>query len=377
MEIARAYRTKLDPTAEEKRFFARCAGVARYVYNWALNDRKTAWEERQEHVNHYEQKRRFNALKATLCPFVSEVPYSVTEQVFQNIDRAFQNFFRRVREGREAPGFPRFKNRDSRQSFTLRGSVRAESKRVKLPVIGWVRLAEADFLPTGGVKILSAAISRQADNWYISLQVMEEVAEPEPPSGDVLGVDMGYGVLAVTSDGTIYPNPEILARYEKKLARLQRELSRRKKGSANRQKTKAKIAKLHAKIANVRLHHLHNTSRWIVDKQARTIAVEGFRVDKLMQDDSFASKKARRAKRLADAAIGELRRELSYKQEWAGGVYIEADATDPTNRRCHVCGYVQNNVPPSRETWKCSGCGAEHDRRLNTAQNLVQLARPT
>lgn len=377
MEINRAYRTKLDPTAAQSAYFRRCAGVARYVFNWALADRKTAWEERREHINHYEQKRRFNALKYELCPFVTEVPYTITESAFAHVDLAFKNFFRRVRQGGEPPGFPRFKNRDSRKAFTLRGNIRVTENRIKLPVIGWVRLAEHGYLPVDGVKILSANISEHAGAWYVSLQVEEDVPEPTPPTGDVLGVDTGYGMLAVTSDGDEYANPATLAKYEKKLARLQRELSRRKKGSANRQKTKEKISKLHDKIANIRAHHLHNTSRWIVDKGPKVIAVEGFNIREMMQDaaDDTGGRKAQRAKRLADAGIGELRRQLAYKQEWNGGEYIEAPKDEPTNRKCHVCGFVKNNVSPAWDTWTCDNCATEHNRRLNSAQNLVQLGR--
>lgn len=372
---SRAYRTKLDPTQAQAVFFGRCAGVARYVYNWALADRKTAWEERKEHINKFEQKRRFNALKYELCPFVTEVPYVITEQVFENIDWAFQNFFRRVRQGGEAPGFPRFKSRDRTPGhFTLRGSIRVTDAKIKLPILGWVRLAEQDYLPKDA-KILSAGLRERAGNWYVALQVQEEVDAPTPPTGEPLGVDMGYGVLAVTSDGDVYANPNTLAQYEKKMTRLQKELSRRQKGGANRKKTKQKIARLHAKVANIREHHLHNTSRWIVDKQSKLIAVEGFNVRKMMQDDSAASQAAGRAKRLADASIGELRRQLAYKQKWNGGQIYEAPSDAATNRTCSTCGFVKNNVPPAWDTWVCDNCNTEHNRRLNSARNVLKLAK--
>ena len=162
----------------------------------------------------------------------------------------------------------------------------------------------------------------------------QDIDEPTPRTDGIIGVDTGYGVLATIVDGATgeneaFPNPAALAKHERKLATLQRELSRRQKGSANRAKTKAKIAKLHAKIANIREHHLHNVSRAIVDKGAEAVAVEGFNVRDMMSEatQDTSGRYAQRAKRLADAGIGELRRQLAYKQAWAGGRLITIDAS--------------------------------------------------
>ena len=39
MIIQRAYKTQLDPNNKQRNIFGRCAGTARFVYNWALADR--------------------------------------------------------------------------------------------------------------------------------------------------------------------------------------------------------------------------------------------------------------------------------------------------------------------------------------------------
>ncbi len=109
--------------------------------------------------------------------------------------------------------------------------------------MGWIRLAEPGYLPVEGVKILFATVSERAGDWYVSLQVEQEIADPPLPTGQPLGVDMGIKSVAVCSDGTTFDNPRTLAKHEKKLARLQRELHRREKGSRNRRKTQEKIAK--------------------------------------------------------------------------------------------------------------------------------------
>lgn len=370
----RAFKTKLILNNTEKTYFRHCCNVARFVYNWALADRKTAYEADGMNVGYNDQKVRFNALKKAAYPWLLDTPYVITEYAFRDLDTAYKNFFRRVRQGTEAPGFPKFKSRhDSRQSFSVRGSVTVENDRIKLPVIGWVRLMEHGYIPTSKPDG-RVTVTVHAGDWWISVQM--DVALPEQPARteQVIGVDLGHGVLATLSDGTQYQNPRVLEQAEKKLARFQRELSRRVKGSANREKTKAKIAKLHAKIARIREHGLHDTSRKIVDKRAGTIALEGYHVRDMMEHTPQKERKyARRNFKMADAAVGELRRQITYKQEWAGGEVFKADRNEPTNRQHCACGYI-NTVVPLIEEFICAGCGTTVRRRLNTTENVVRLA---
>lgn len=371
--MERAYKTKLILNNSEATYFLHCCDVSRFVYNWALADRKSAYEERGVSIGYNDQKVRFNATKKDFCPWILDVPYLLVEYAFRDLDTAYRNFFRRVRQGAEAPGFPKFKSRHApRQSFSVRATM-IEADRIKLPIIGWVRLMEHGYIPVGksGGRV---TVSVHAGDWWISVQ-MDGETKPQPARTQaVIGVDIGHGVLATLSDGTCYQNPRVLQGQEKKLARLQRELSRREKGSANREKTKRKIGKLHAKIARTRAHGLHDTSRKIVDKRAGVIAVEGYHVRDMMEATPAKQRKyARRNFKMADAAVGELRRQIVYKQQWAGGEAFVAGRNDPTNRYHCDCGHV-NKVVPLIEEFVCAGCGATVQRRLNSADNVVRLA---
>ena len=110
MKIYRAYKTELDPNNVQKSTFVQYCGTARFVYNWALTDRIERYKQ-GEKTNLYEQKRRFNALKKTEYPWLGGIAYQVTENAFHNLDTAYQNFFRRVKQGKEKAGFPHFRDR--------------------------------------------------------------------------------------------------------------------------------------------------------------------------------------------------------------------------------------------------------------------------
>lgn len=369
MIIMRAYKTKLRLTNSQTRYFSRCAAAARFVFNWALADRKATFEAGGK-PNKFEQKKRFNATKDGFCSWIREYPYTLVSEEFDNVDVAYQNFFRRIKQGKtgKEAGFPKFKSKyKDKQSFVLRGSIRVKNGRVKLPVVGWVNLAESDYVPEN-VKINFVTLSERAGEWFISFQVEQQIDNPEMATGKPLGVDVGIKSLAVCSDGKEFPNDKVLVQYEKKLARLQRELSRREKGSSNRAKTKAKIAKLHQKIANKRAHNLHNVSKYVTEhKRPSVVVIEDLNVKGMVKNHNLA-------KAASDVSMSELHRQIEYKATWNGIEVLKADRWFASSKTCSVCGCINSELTLAMRVYKCPNCGAEIDRDLNAAMNLAALA---
>ncbi len=107
----RAYKYRFYPTSEQKHILAQTFGCVRFVYNWGLSTRSTAYKERGEKLN-------YNALAAMLTDLkkqyhwladVSSVPL---QQSLRHLDTAFKNFF----EGRAK--YPTFKKKQNAQSAT-------------------------------------------------------------------------------------------------------------------------------------------------------------------------------------------------------------------------------------------------------------------
>lgn len=366
--MLRAYRTELDPNNAQQTVFVRHAGAARFCFNWALADRIERFKAGQP-TNHYEQKKRFNALKKEQFPWLSEVAYKVQEQGLANLDIAYKNFFRRVKRGEVKKGFPRFKSRKrGLGGFTLRGNLTVERQRINLPVIGWVKIKEAGYLPQADVRVLSANVSERVGRWFISLQVEQETAQPKPATGPSIGVDVGLKVLAVCSDGTVFENPKTLKRNEARLAQLQREMCRRQKGSKNRAKTRRKVAKLHFKVANIRKHTIHQVSHYLTAKaKPQTVVIEDLNVKGMMQNRKLS-------KAIADASWGELRRQLEYKAAWYGVDLVVAGRFYPSSKTCSACGNVKPLLRLSERTFVCEACGMVLDRDANASINLQNLA---
>ncbi|WP_206663552.1 zinc ribbon domain-containing protein [Sporolactobacillus shoreae] len=69
----------------------------------------------------------------------------------------------------------------------------------------------------------------------------------------------------------------------------------------------------------------------------------------------------------------ELRRQLIYKCAWYGK---ELKLVNPykTSQLCSMCGYDDGKKPLNVREWTCPQCGTHHDRDVNAASNIKQLA---
>jgi putative transposase len=388
MQIQRAYKTELKLNNKERSLLAGCAGAARYVWNWGLRQKideyeatgKTCAERSRSSPSYYELHRRLNALKKGELSWLYQYSKTIPQESLRDLDRAFANFFRRVKgngqknNGKdEKPGFPRFKSRKQRRGrFRVWGSIHVADDRIKLPRIGWLRLKEKGYLPTSGVKILSATISERGNRWLVSLQVEEEIAERQA-TGQAIGIDLGLNHMAVTSAGQTYENAKALKQALKRLARLQRELHRRQPGSRNRAKTRAKIARLHYRISCLRQEAIHQATSAIVartkpDKQRPSVVV----IEKLNVKGMMLNRKLARS--IADVGMGEFGRQIRYKCDWYGIRLLEADRWFPSSKQCSRCGQRKESLTLSERTYYCPNCGLMIDRDLNAAINLEQLS---
>ena len=162
----RAHKIKLQPTKAQEQYFARACGTARFAFNWALAE----WQKEYEAGGKPSEaalRKKLNSIKATEFPWMAEVTKCAPQQAIKNVGTAFQNFFRRVKQGGK-PGYPKFKRKGQHDSFRAdNGPADANShavecigKTIKLPRCGAVKMREA-LRFTG--RTLSATVSKQAD----------------------------------------------------------------------------------------------------------------------------------------------------------------------------------------------------------------------
>lgn len=352
-----AHRIQLDPTPAQREYFARACGVARFTWNWALAEwgRRYAAGEKPNAAN---LKKAWNSLKHKQFPWVAETHKDANQQPFTDLQVAFINFFKKRAR------YPNFKKRGVHDTFYVSNDkMRLDGEAVVLPKLGRVRMTEALRFPG---KILSARVSRDADRWFIAVQVdTEQRPKVAQQRRDVIGVDLGLTTLAVLSTGEKIEGPKALKKNLERLRRLSRSHSRKQRGSSNRRKAVMRLARLHRHIRNIRSDFMHKVTTKLC-RENQAVIIEDLNVQGIGN-----LKNTRRS--VADAGMRELRRQLEYKSVLFGTRLVVADRWFPSTKTCRSCGVVGPKLDLKTRVWTCSTCGAEHDRDVNAAKNLEQL----
>ena len=355
MQTTRSHKIALEPTAEQEELFRRAAGVARFVWNWALAEWKRQYRAGKK-PSAAKLKKLFNAVKGDLFPWVYDSPRDANAQPFANLGKAFRRFF----DGQAR--YPKFKKKGkSRDSFYIANDkFSVDGKTITLPRIGKVKMREA--LRFSG-KVICATVSRTADRWFVSISVETDMPTvPCENQARTVGVDLGVKRLATLSDGTCVDGPKPLRSALKRLRRLSRRLHRRVKGSANRDKARRRVARCHARVAAIRGDSLHKLTTWLVRTYGRVV-IEDLNVKGMARN-------RRLSRAIHDMGFGEFRRQLDYKQSLSSSEVVVADRWFPSSRTCGLCGWVDESLTLGDRTFRCTGCGHAQDRDLNAAFNL-------
>lgn len=361
-----AHKIAVDPNNAQATYFARAAGTARFAYNWALAEwgrQFDAWkiDNNQPKPSQVALRRQLNAIKREQFPWMLEVTKNAPQMAIIQLGDAFKNFF----AGRAK--YPKFRKKGVHDRFTLTNDqFSLDGSRIRIPNLGWVRMRES--LRFAG-KVMSATISRQADRWFVSVTVdtPDQSHLPKAENQGAVGVDLGISALATLSTGEPpIPGPKAHTALLKRIQRLSRSLSRKQKGSANRRKAKAKLAKLHARISNIRQDAMHKLTSDLTQR-FHTIGIEDLNVRGMMANRHLASS-------IADMSFFEFRRQLEYKAAMRGGVVVVAARWFASSKMCSCCGHKVEVLPLSVRKWTCSRCGATHDRDVNAAINLKNMA---
>ena len=360
-----AHKIALDPNNVQATYFARAAGTARFAYNWALAEWQRQYEACKADASlpkpsHMALRRQLNSIKDEQFPWMRGVTKNAPQMAIIQLGAAFKNFF----AGRAQ--FPKFRKKGLHDRFSLTNDqFSVDGSRIRIPNLGWVRMRET-LRFTG--KIMSATVSRVADRWFVSITVdaPDSLPLPHAENQGAVGVDLGVSALATLSTGESIAGPKAHKALLCRLQRLSRRLSRKVKGSENRKKAKVKLSRLHARIGNVRSDSLHQLTTDLT-RRFHTIGIEDLNVRGLVKNRHLS-------RAVSDMGFFEFRRQLDYKAAKRGGMIVVADRWYRSSKTCSGCGHKLETLPLSVREWTCPECGSVHDRDVNAAINLRNLA---
>jgi putative transposase len=361
------YRYRIYPSLSQERALAKAFGCARVVFNDCLRLREECHSAGKA-ISDTEVQRQVVtvAKRSPERAWLGEVASVVLVQACQDARRAYRNWFDSMygkRKGRRV-GKPRFRSKRRRQSIRLtRNGFVLRRDRLYITKVGDVRVMWSRPLPSVPS---SVTLIKETDGRYYASFVVTRDATPLPMCDHEVGIDVGLNRLAVTSDGTIIPNPRFLKKNEQRLARAQRSLSRKRAGSANRERARRRVAVVHRKVREARLDHAHKTALSLVrDNQA--IYVEDLAVAGLAR--------TRLARSVHDVGWTQLLRLVEEKAARYGRVFRRIGRFEPTSQVCSACGTNDGSKPLSVRVWTCPSCMTLHDRDLNAARNILAAGR--
>ena len=366
---------RLKPNKAQEEWLKQHSGVARFIYNYSLAMKETAYKEQGINIGQKEIMRQITDMKYTPeYEWLQSYNSETVKQAVKDMLRAYTNFFRSNK------GFPKFKKKGKcKEGFYVRYDkiYSVDEKHIKFPKLKQsMKISEPFRIYKGGIK--NPRVSFDGKYWYLSFSYELEPVQ-ETLTDEVVGIDLGLKELAVTSSGVVYPNinkSRTVINLELRKKRLQKKISRayekNKEGKKyvktnNIIKMERQLKLICRRLSNIRKTYIHTVTAEIVKTKPSCIAIEDLAVSNLMKNKHCS-------KAIQDAMWYFFRQCLEYKAQFSGVELKLANRFFPSSKKCNKCGSVKKFLSLNERTYICKCCGFLCDRDLNAAYNLRDLA---
>lgn len=198
--ITKAYKYEMSPSKNQEVKKNQTLSICRHLYNDTLAERKEAWENGQWNIQYDDQQNYLPELRNENdknSKYLQEVYAQVEQDVIRRVDKAYKNFFRRVKENKDGgnsgngisykkPGFPRFKGYGRYDSFTFPqygygchivdkygNEDDLNGNYIRLSKIGDVKFIKHREIGDTGIpyQIKTVTVKREVDKWFVSFAV--------------------------------------------------------------------------------------------------------------------------------------------------------------------------------------------------------------
>jgi putative transposase len=349
----------------------------------------------------------WNSVKEEVAPWHRDVTKHALCSGVTNAATALKNYNeskKGLRKGQPV-GFPNFKNRHSKQSFTLIQFDRVgnwfsdDSRHVRLILprfatdpritrrreqLQWLHTTESlrrlkGKVISGEWTVQSVTISFTSGRWQASFSVRQHViSRPSAKRrlGPIVGVDLGVKHLATLTVPVVglsgasghVTNPRHLDDELVRLAKLDRQLSRCVRGSKNHAQLRLRRQRLYGRIARTRNLYLNRLTTTLAGS-FETVVLEDLNIAGMVKKSKKNTAKAL-SRSILDAGFFELRRQLTYKAEDRGHRIVVRNKFYPSSKMCSHCGETKAKLALSDRVFECSNCGISLDRDVNAARNI-------
>ena len=361
----KAYKYKLLPNQQQIQLLQQIAGNSRWLWNYMLAQQQTKYDQDKKFVFAIEMANQLPALKKT-NNWLSLSPSQSLQQTCIDQDIALKSVWK------SGFGFPKFKSKHkSRDSFRIPQSnsktphIKVSSSHITIPKIGLIKWCY--HRPVEG-KIKSITISRDIEDWYVSILVEIPDVVPIPikvSTSKSIGIDLGITHFLIDSNGNKVASPKYLKQKLRKLKHYNRIHAKKTNGSKNKAKSRNRLARVHREIRCSRKDFLDKLSNQIV-KTYDIICLEDLKIKNLMKGKNKSLNRA-----ISDQGWGMFTSLLAQKARRDGKTITKINTYAPSSKTCSCCGYKMNKMSLDIRNWCCPSCNTEHDRDINAANNIL------
>ena len=337
--------------------------IAWEIYNHCIALHRRYFRLYKKHLSKYGLMRHLTKLKKSKYPHWSNLNSQAIQDIADRIDHSYKAFFSHIKEGRGGKkSTPHFRKRDRYYSFTLKqtgykfsddNSVVLMGRKYKYfksqEIVGNIKTVTVKKTPTG--------------KYFLYVVTDANFQTSGTLTGKSVGIDFGLKDFLVLDDGTKIDSPEFLKQSLPELRRLSRNFSRKEKNSRNSKKAYLELVRLHEKVANQRRDWFFRLATWFC-KNYDIIGIE---------DLNLKAMQMLWGRKISDVAYGEFVLILNHVARKHGKQVVKVDRFAPSTKVCSECGTIVTLSLKDRE-WICPSCGEHHDRDINAAKNIRNMA---
>lgn len=387
---------KLYPTKVQLQNIKNHIDTSRFIYNHMLAKRLEAYQVDKTTIGKYDLMQLATSMKHTEeYDWLQDVHSQTLQRSIHNLDTAFKNFYRRVKQGHGPNGFPRFKSRKNPlQSFQYPQGVHPNSaySKIYLPKIGYVKCRGYRKELNGPIKTVTIKVSNSGRVSASLLIDYTPITQPNT-NANYIGLDVGTNKFVTDSTGVMHL-PLDLTNQVTRIKHLQKMLAnmithaKTKQGvskyselvlSNNVIRVQSAIAKQFEHITNKRDNYVHHIANKYL--QYRVVYVEDLNIQDMLKSTvgtedhpNYQSRQDTRLHNLvARQAWGKFFTVLEYKlaRRKSGLVRVPPAYT---SQMCSSCGAIDKKSR-NKESYTCTTCGHHADADVNAAINIAHIGR--
>ncbi len=362
------YKFRIYPNKNQRVLIHKTFGACRFVYNQCLAYKESLYSHTGKSISSFDLIKNFVEIKnIEEFSWLKEVDSDAIQQTIIDLEVAYQNFFRKLKQGKSTNLNFKTKRNPKNSYRTLRRdtTIRIENNKVKLPKLGFVKFKD-DRIIKPNEKIKSATISTNSCNEYFVSILVEFNFEPNLPNivdeNKIFSADMSAKDFMVSSEMK-FENQKFYRKKQRTLSIRQRRLSKKKKDSKNREKAKLRVARVNRDITNKRDGYQTHLAHKLVQR-FDTLCFEDLNMEGMKQFNSGLAKTVS-----LDFSWSSFLQKVEQQCFKHNKHFVKISRWSPSSKLCRKCGVVNDTLTLKDRVFICD-CGHTEDRDINASKNI-------